>query len=100
MLRWYTGTLVGHSDKRAIGCRGDMNTDDRFMRAVLDRVIDHVRDRFSEDQRIRIDDDAAREIELQLLMALLRENGERGCGVANELPQVHRLSPQRDSTGV
>src|SRR5437773_8273818 len=84
--------LIEDGYHRVIARRLDANLYLRAWRAVLDRVVDHVRDRLPKHETIGRHADALRDVDVEPLMPLFRENTERRHDVAHQLRQVNRLA--------
>ena len=73
----------------------DAESNPRPGRAVLDRVIEHIRDRLAQHQTIRRHDHAIGDVEDKPLIALLREDPERAGNLSRQLPEIDRPGERR-----
>src|SRR5437867_387985 len=87
-----TWTLIGDFQDRVFGVHSGTNSDSRAWRAVLDGVVEDVRDRFAKHEAIDRSDHAIQCIDGELLVALLGQNGHRIDDVLRQLPQIDRLT--------
>jgi hypothetical protein len=94
------GPAIFNAEQRCVALHHEPNVDRRFVRTVLDRVVDDVGDSLAQDETIGLDDDAAGEIEREPLMPFVGKNGERRRGLLRQLPKIDALARQLDRSGI
>ena len=72
----HTRPLIGDFQDRLFAFHSYTKIDSRFRRAVLDRVVEDVRDCFAKHEAIGGNDGAIRSIDCQPLITLLGQNGQ------------------------